>query len=180
MGTRAATLVLGVGNLLLGDEGVGVHVAQRLIAAGPLAPGTEVMDGGTGGFGLLDALTDCTRAIIVDAALDGRPPGTVTLRRPRTAAHFPTVLGAHDIGLRALLEAAELLGRLPRLLLCTVSVAAPFATGLVLSPAVAASVPRVETIVRELASRPRAWNRIPVPRAETPGRLQAVSVHPGG
>jgi len=174
MAAGLPTLVLGVGNVLMGDEGVGVHVAESLLAGPSLAPAAEVLDGGTGGFTLLEALTSHLRAIIVDASLDGRPPGTVTLRRPRRAAHFPTVLGAHDIGLRALVEAAELLGRLPRILLITVSVEDPFEMGLEMSPSVAASVPRVEALVRRMLSRSIRWRS-----AAPPSLRRAESVRAG-
>ena len=115
--------------------------------------GVEVLDGGTGSFALLEALTAQPRAMLIDACLDGRPAGTVRIRRPRRAAHFPTALGAHDIGLRSLVEAAELLGHLPRVTLVTVSVRLPFIMGLELSPPVAAAVPRVEGLVRRWARR---------------------------
>jgi hydrogenase maturation protease len=153
MGNRVTTLVMGVGNLLMGDEGVGVHVAQRLLAGPPLPPDVELLDGGTGSFTLLEALTAYPRAVIIDACLDGRPPGTVRIRRPRRSAHFPTALGAHDIGLRSMVEAAEMLGQLPRVTLITVSTRLPFIMGLQLSPAVAQAVPRVETLVWRWVAR---------------------------
>jgi len=169
MTAGTATLVLGVGNVLMGDEGVGVHVAQRLAKNPAVMPGVEILDGGTGGFTLLDALTGCLRAVIVDACLDARPPGTVRLRRPRCAAHFPTALGAHDIGVRALVEAAELLGRLPRVLLVTVSVRQPFRTGMDLSPPVAAAVPKVEAAIMRWSSRVAALDAVrPETRAGAP------------
>lgn len=154
MAKRRPMLVLGVGNVLMGDEGVGVHVVRRLLGGAPLGPEVEALDGGTGGFTLLEALTGTPWAILVDACLDGRPPGTVRLRRPKRARHFPTALGAHDIGLRALIEAAELLGRLPRSLLLTVSVTTPFEMGLELSAPVAAAVPKAEAWIRRLLGVP--------------------------
>jgi len=156
MAKRRPMLVLGVGNLLMGDEGVGVHVVRRLLDGPPLGPDVEALDGGTGGFTLLGALTGTPWAILVDACLDGRPAGTVRVRRPRRAQHFPRALGAHDIGLRTLIEAAELLGGLPRTVLLTVSVAAPFETGMELSPPVAAAVPKAEAWIRRLLAGPPA------------------------
>jgi hydrogenase maturation protease len=153
MSDRGTLLVMGVGNLLMGDEGVGVQVAQRLLAGPPLPPGVELLDGGTGGFTLLEVLTRHPRALLVDACLDGRAAGTVRIRRPRHSGHFPTALGAHDIGLRAMVEAAQLLGQLPRVTLVTVSVRLPFSMGLELSPPVAAAVPRVEALVRRWVRR---------------------------
>jgi hydrogenase maturation protease len=172
-------LVLGVGNLLMGDEGVGVHVVRRLLAEGSLGPDVEAVDGGTGGFTLLDALTRHPWVILVDACLDGHPPGTVRVRRPKRAMHFPVALGAHDIGLRALIEAAELLGQLPRSLLLTVSVATPFAMGLELSAPVAAAVPKAEAWIRRLLAGPKARAPCETRGAEAWRRTGASTPLPG-
>jgi hydrogenase maturation protease len=153
MSEGGTLLVMGVGNMLMGDEGVGVQVAQRLLAGPPLPAGVELLDGGTGSFALLDVLTSHPRALLVDACLDGRAPGTIRIRRPRHSGHFPTALGAHDIGLRSMVEAAELLGQLPRVTLVTVSVCLPLIMGLELSPPVAAAVPRVADLVRRWVRR---------------------------
>jgi hydrogenase maturation protease len=155
MAERGRTLVLGIGNLLLGDEGVGVYAARRL-AGEPLADlraGVEVLEGGTGGFHLLGCFTDVDDLILVDAALDDRPVGTVSVTAPQYPSDFPRTLTAHDIGLRDLVEAAALLGTLPRTHLVTVSVAAEQPLRTALSPAVEAALPEVETRVRELLAR---------------------------
>ncbi|HXG00429.1 MAG TPA: HyaD/HybD family hydrogenase maturation endopeptidase [Bacteroidota bacterium] len=143
------TLILGVGNLLLGDEGVGVHAARRL-AAVPLPSGVEVLDGGTGGFQLLSLFQEYDPIILIDATMDGEPPGTVKLLRPKFAGEFPRTLSAHDIGLRDLLETAQLLGSLPTLYLITVSIAEIQQMTMELSPPVAASLKAVERIVMEI------------------------------
>lgn len=70
------TLILGVGNILLGDEGVGVYVARKLQEL-PLPPGVTVLDGGTAGFGLLPYLEGYERIIVVDAVLAGGRPGSI-------------------------------------------------------------------------------------------------------
>jgi hydrogenase maturation protease len=142
-------LVLGVGNLLLGDEGVGVH-AVRELERGPLPAGVRVVDGGTGGFTLLSLLQEHPTVIFVDATLDGGAPGTVARLEPRFASDFPRVLSAHDIGLRDLVESAALLGPLPKMYLFTVSIAAVQPMSLELSPAVRSAVPGVAAAVRAL------------------------------
>jgi len=142
-------LVLGVGNVLMGDEGVGVHAVRRLEAT-DLAARADFLDGGTGGFQLLGSFDGRERIILIDATMDGRPPGTVALLRPRFASDFPRSLSAHDIGLRDLVESASLLGSLPRIDLVTVSVADIQSLTLDLSPAVAASLDAVESAVRRL------------------------------
>ena len=115
-------LILGIGNLLMGDEGVGVHAA-RALETEHLPAGVEVLDGGTGGFHLLSYLGEYPSVIIIDATLDGSEPGTVRIVKPRFLSDYPRSLGAHDIGLRDLIESAALLGSLPVIHLITVSVA---------------------------------------------------------
>jgi hydrogenase maturation protease len=140
---------MGIGNLLMGDEGVGVHVARHLEHA-RLPPNVDVLDGGTGGFHLLEELSSHQRVILIDATMDGMPPGTVTLRQPRYAADFPRTLTAHDIGLRDLIVSAALLDDLPRMWLITVSIQEMQPMQTTLSAAVDAAVPRVLERVWEL------------------------------
>jgi hydrogenase maturation protease len=64
-----------VGNVLMGDEGIGVLALEHLEAAG-LGTKAELVDGGTGGFHLLGYFLDYERLILIDAASDGKPPGT--------------------------------------------------------------------------------------------------------
>ena len=142
------TLVLGVGNLLLGDEGVGVHAA-RALQDERLPEGVTVMDGGTGGFHLLSCFSDFDAIVIIDASLDTLPWGTVRLLEPRYPSDFPRTLSAHDIGLRDLVEAAALTGAFPPIRLVAVSIAEDQPMDTSLSPAVAAAMPRVLEAVKE-------------------------------
>ena len=69
-------VVLGVGNILLSDEGVGVHVANKLMEMN-LPSGVEVVEGGTDGFGLMNVVVGADRLIVVDAVKGGAPPGSI-------------------------------------------------------------------------------------------------------
>ena len=142
-------LVLGIGNYLLGDEGAGVHAVQEL-AQEALPPHVRCVDGGTGGFHLLSYLQEYSTVILIDATMDGRPPGTIRVLRPRFASEFPRALSAHDIGLRDLIESAMLLGGLPDIHLITVSVDDVQQMRTELSPAVRASLPAVTGAVRHI------------------------------
>jgi hydrogenase maturation protease len=144
-------LVLGVGNVLLGDEGVGVHAVTRLQEES-FPPEVEILDGGTGGFHLLSLFQDYDPILMIDATMDGKPPGTVTLTHPRFASDFPRTLSAHDIGLRDLLESATLLGPLPRLLLITIAIDAIQSMQLELSERVRESLPEVVKMVKSVVS----------------------------
>ena len=145
------TLVLGIGNLLMGDEGVGVH-ALRAFEQEQWPDGVALVDGGTGGFHLLEYLTGYPRLVMIDATMDGTPPGTVSVLRPRYASDFPRALTAHDIGLRDLIEAAALLGPLPEVTLVTVSIDEIKSMVIDLSPAVARAIAEVGQRVREAVS----------------------------
>jgi hydrogenase maturation protease len=96
-------LVLGLGNVLMGDEGVGVYVA-RALGARTLPADVETLDGGTGGFVLLEPIEAADRIYLIDAAADGNPVGTVTRTRPRFSRDYPPTLTAHDVGVKDLLD----------------------------------------------------------------------------
>lgn len=147
----SGTLVLGIGNLLMGDEGVGVHAAGAL-AREAWPEGVTVVDGGTGGFHLLEYLRRYDPIVMIDATQDGQPAGAVSVLHPRYASDFPRSLTAHDIGLRDLIESAALLGPLPSIALVTVSIDDIRSMVVTLSPAVDAALPQVSAQVRALVT----------------------------
>ena len=148
-------LILGIGNLLMGDEGVGVAAISYLEKMG-LADHAELVDGGTSGFHLLGLFRDRQNIILIDAATDGKPLGTVSLIHPRYANDFPPTLTAHDIGLKDLIESAALLGYWPEVDLITISIGSLSSMTMALSPAVAAALPQVEAMVKNCLSKPPA------------------------
>jgi hydrogenase maturation protease len=151
MANESKPLVLGIGNVLMGDEGIGVHVVRAIEREGLIA-GATVVDGGTGGFHLLGLLQAHDPIVFIDASMDGRPDGTITVLTPRFARDFPRSLSAHDIGLRDLLESASVLGPLPRMVLITVSVSLSQGLSLELSPPVAGAIDDVIRRVGEALS----------------------------
>ena len=140
-------LILGIGNLLMGDEGVGVH-AVRALEGLVMPPGITVLDGGTGGFHLLGLFDKHRHMILIDATLDDGTPGTVRVLCPKFASDFPRSLSAHDIGLRDLVESAALLGPLPTIDLVTISIAKIQPMTIELTPEVRDAVPLVIQTVR--------------------------------
>ena len=149
--TRAPCLILGIGNLLLSDEGVGIHVVRSMETEG-LPAGVDLLDGGTGGFRLISCFQEYEHLVIVDATIDGQAEGTITVTQPRFASDFPRVLSAHDIGLRDLIESATLLGPLPRLFLVAISVAPEQPMCTELSPPVRAILGRAVEQVQDLVT----------------------------
>ncbi|MDP1581313.1 MAG: hydrogenase maturation protease [Candidatus Didemnitutus sp.] len=145
-------LILGVGNWIMGDEGVGIHVVRRL-ADLHAVPGVRVLDGGTGGINLLVEFDGVRDVVLVDATRDGRPAGTVTRLRPERVGDIPRGLGAHDFGLKDLFAAAALLGRMPNLYLFTIAVEEVHPMCTELSPPVAAVVTEVACAIQQLAEK---------------------------
>ncbi len=145
-------LVLGIGNVLMGDEGVGVHVVRHLETLG-VPEGVELLDGGTGSFLLLEPMIRARRIILIDATLDDQLPGAVSRLTPRFSTDYPRTLTAHDIGLKDLLDTFYLLGHPVEVLLFAISIAPLQEIGLDLGPEVAKRVPEiVQLILQELRS----------------------------
>lgn len=152
MHTEHKTLVLGLGNVILGDEGVGVHVVRELEKR-ELQPGVECLDGGTGGFILLEPLQNADRIILIDAASDCNPPGTVTRTTPRFSRDYPPTLTAHDIGVKDLLDAFYMQGGTREVILYAISIDPNQHLSMELSPGCAAAARIAEyEILGEIAA----------------------------
>lgn len=114
-------LVMGVGNYLMGDEGIGVHIIQAMEKL-KLPDYVDILDGGTGGFLLLNCFEAYNTIIFVDATMDGKPAGTISLIKPKFASDFPSALSVHDVGLKDMIEAVYLMDHVPDIHLFTVSI----------------------------------------------------------
>jgi hydrogenase maturation protease len=153
---RVNTLVMGLGNVIMGDEGIGVYVVKE-IEKHTLPAGVECMDGGTGGFVLLGPLQNADHVILIDAADDGNEPGTVTRTTPRFSRDYPPTLTAHDIGIKDLLDAFYIQGGGPDVVLYAITIDPKQPIRMSLSPeaAIAADV-AVTRILAELNEGPVA------------------------
>ncbi len=145
-------LVLGVGNYLMGDEGIGVHIAHRLDKI-ELPAGVDALDGGTGGFFLMSLFDEYPAIIFVDATMDGQPAGTISQIKPRFAADFPQALSVHDVGLKDMIEAVYLLGKVPDMHIVTISVKELMPMTMELSQAVEESIPEAIDVILKLARK---------------------------
>jgi hydrogenase maturation protease len=148
------TLVLGLGNVLMGDEGIGVHVV-RALQQHSLPEGVECLDGGTGGFTLLEPLQSADHVLMVDAAADGNPEGTVTRTTPRFSRDYPPTLTAHDVGIKDLLDVFYIQGGGPDIVLyaITINPQQPISVSLSAGGEIAAKI-AVERILAELQGAP--------------------------
>jgi hydrogenase maturation protease len=114
--STGGTLILGVGNPLLGDDGVGVLAVQQLQERGGFPPHVTVVDGGTDGLGLIPLIERYRRVIVVDAVPMGLPAGTIrrfTWNKVRAAGR-EQVLSLHQTDLTDALVLAEALRCLPQ------------------------------------------------------------------
>jgi hydrogenase maturation protease len=110
-------LVLGVGNTLLSDDGIGIHVTETLRHKNGFGTHVTIRDGGTIGLSLLPEIEDADRLIVVDAARINGPPGTVrTFENEHMDAHLSTARSTvHEVALADLLDAATLSGTAPKI-----------------------------------------------------------------
>jgi hydrogenase maturation protease len=148
------TLVLGLGNILLRDEGVGVRVIERLLEQYDFPEGVRVMDGGTLGLDLLPFLEEASRLLVIDAVQARKPPGTLVRL---VGDEIPIFLDAskvspHQEGLQDLLAVAVLKGYLPDEVVFWGAQITSLGVGLDLSEAVAGQVDALaEKVLAELA-----------------------------
>ena len=107
-------IVLGIGNVLLSDEGVGVHVIRALAPRYAEADNVEVIDGGTSGMDLLPLIEGAKHLIVIDAIRFGLPPASIVrLQGEQVPAYFRTRVSPHQFGLSDLLAALAFLGASP-------------------------------------------------------------------
>ena len=107
-------LVLGVGNILLRDEGIGVRVVEKLQQEYAFSPNVRLLDGGTLGLKLLEPITEADALIVVDAIISGQPPGTLE-RLPLAVLRKRISIknSLHQLDLLETLAHAEFLESLP-------------------------------------------------------------------
>ncbi|MDD2741726.1 MAG: HyaD/HybD family hydrogenase maturation endopeptidase [Rhodocyclaceae bacterium] len=145
-------VVLGIGNILLSDEGVGVRVVEKLEAEYIVPPEVEIIDGGTCGMEMLDQLEDLDGLIVVDCVRHGQPPATpILLRGDQVPVFFKTKLSPHQISLSDVLASLELTDTAPKTTVIIGIQPASMSLGMELTPEVAARVPELlATTIAEL------------------------------
>lgn len=151
---RIELLILGLGNLICGDDGVGVEAVARIAREFEAPEGVYVLDGGTLGLSLLPWLQDAERVILVDAILADTPAGSPVRLEGSDVAHAAAHrMSVHQIGVADLLDGVRLLGQTPSALILHGVVPESMELTVDLTPAVAAAVPGlVERVVAEAAA----------------------------
>jgi hydrogenase maturation protease len=162
------TLVLGLGNILMRDEGIGVRAVELLAARYEFPPEVELLDGGTLGLNLLPYVEEADRLLVIDAVDTGGEPGTVVrLESEELPASLSIKISPHQMGLADLLAAARLRGCCPRELVLVGVQPGVIDTGLELSPPVAAQVASlVEAALSQLSRWGIEWTMKLLPEKE--------------
>lgn len=155
------TVILGVGNTLLSDEGAGIHVLDALAQTGLPREGVELVDGGTLSFTLAVAIEEADRLIVVDAAQLKSPPGTVRLFQGEDMDRFlqsRRKASVHEVGLSDLMAIARLTGRWPERRALLAIQPEKLDWGETPTPAVQSAIPeacrRIESLLKEWHARP--------------------------
>lgn len=163
------TVILGLGNLLYGDEGFGVRLAQHMYAHWDFPPDVSVVDGGTQGQTLLAFVEEADNLLVLDAVDFGLEEGELTLREEVPAYLTAQKVGPHQNSFSEVLGLATLRGALPRRCALLGVQPALMTLGARCSPAVERALPRAADQALALLRR---WGIAPVPRTR-PRHLSA-------
>lgn len=139
--------ILGVGNELLSDEGIGIHTIKAL-QQHQLPPNVELFEGGTDGFGLIHLIVEADRLIVIDSLKGGNQPGTLYKFEIEDAPATPNLFktSVHQISILEVIHLSSLIGKTPKTTVIGVEPGL-LTTGMQLSPDVAGKIPRVIELV---------------------------------
>jgi hydrogenase maturation protease len=151
-------LVLGIGNILLRDEGIGLHLLKFMEEQFPVLPGVSYLDGGTLSFTLASEIEAHDHLLVLDAVELHAKPGTWCCYEDAAMDHFlgTTKRSAHEVGLLDLLDIARLTERLPQHRALVGIQYGSFGWGTTLTPEVAASIPLAGRMAAALLQK---WTR---------------------
>lgn len=150
--TEKKVMVLGVGNILLRDEGVGVRVIERLQTSYEFPPEVELMDGGTAGLDLMPFMEGYKHVIIVDTLKTSEPPGSIFRFTPEDInIKVPYKTSLHQIGMVEVFAIAEALGKKIEAVIIGIQPEDMSDWGLELTPTIEAKIPELmELVLKEL------------------------------
>lgn len=145
-------VVLGIGNTLMRDDGVGVRAVRFLFETYDLPPRVRLIEGGVAGLRLLPEISSANYLLIVDAVEGSGPPGSIYRLGPENLhGREGPLFSAHEFGIRELLSIAEFLGKLPRTRIVGVKPLETEIPGLDLTPMLREALPGViAAVVEEL------------------------------
>jgi len=159
------TVILGLGNLVHSDDGVGVHAihalqqAKALNNAPRVPPGAVLLDGGTQGLALLAHVSCAERLLVIDAVDVGEPPGTLLRFEGAALRGLPGKASVHQLGFADLMVALQLLGESPGETILLGVQPGSIEWGAELTPAVARALPALVDCVFEQLENWEALSR---------------------
>jgi hydrogenase maturation protease len=176
-------LVLGVGNPLMRDDGIGPRVVELLLAGYEFPDNVDVVDAGTMSYTILDLVRSVDQLVVVDALREtGHPPGTVMRLTPAEIAPNQVPHSAHDVALIDVLNAAEFMGHMPEAIAIGVQIDTIEDWVLELSPAAESALPiATAAVLDELAllGFPGIPNREAEVHAQVIAALRSYAPMPG-
>ncbi len=155
------TLVLGVGNTLMSDEGVGVHVIERLLAGFGLPEEVQVLDGGVLGMDLLYYLEGIENLLLIDAVETRKEAGTIIrLENDEVPAFLSMKISPHQVGVPDMLAASKLMDLYPKRIVLWGIQPQWLDMGMDLSPLIES---KLDTLVNHAVEQLRAWGHSVTP-----------------
>lgn len=141
-------IILGIGNILLKDEGVGVRAVERLQRDYKFPPNVEIIDGGTAGFGLIDLLEGAEHLIIVDAVQGNDEPGSIyRFKFEDMPSSISKKFSPHQIGILETLTLKKMLGKLPDTTIIAIQPKDCSNWGTELTPEIEDKIPNIVNLV---------------------------------
>jgi len=147
-------VILGIGNVLLTDEGIGVHVANELMKK-ELPSNISVVEGGTDGFRLLNVITEADRLIVIDAVKGGGKPGTIYRFNIEDVKNAPSGFktSVHQIGILEVIDLSNLIGKTPKTTIIGIEPKS-LEMSLELSPEIKEKIPKIiELVLKEIETK---------------------------
>ncbi len=143
-------IILGIGNILLKDEGVGVRVIERLKRDFKFPPNVELIDGGTAGFGLIDLLDGAEHLIIVDAVQGNDEPCSIyRFKFEDMPSSISKKFSPHQIGILETLTLKKMLGKIPDTTIIAIQPKDCSNWGTELTPEIENKIPNIINLVIE-------------------------------
>jgi hydrogenase maturation protease len=142
-------VILGIGNILLSDEGIGVHVVNELMKM-EFPPGVSIVEGGTDGFRLLNVITETERLIVIDAVRGGAAPGSIYRFDIDEIKNVPSGFktSVHQIGILEVIDLSGLIGKTPHTTVIGIEPKS-LEMSMELSREVKTKIPRIIELIKE-------------------------------
>ncbi|OHD68706.1 MAG: hypothetical protein A2W19_12900 [Spirochaetes bacterium RBG_16_49_21] len=145
-------LILGIGNLLKSDDGLGVHIIRYMEESAVTLPdGVELLDGGTAGFDLLGLIEDYDKIVIVDALKTDDKPGSIYRFTPEHAVETRSRFSLHEVGIMEVIRVLKIMDRNPEIEFVGIVPENIRDIDINISPAVKESIPRAVEVILDAA-----------------------------